>query len=444
MEHQMQPYNFSKVRCLMPSNVVLLSILLHGWVKDLGNVFAVPWWKEVTSSATWCSTVWWKVFWRSVLSLSWIEEGVCTWLCALMTFQILRTTTKLSWMNFWKVFQTQTIWTIVKPIELMSTTMRKTLTGILDLEIPWMALQKTHGWFLHTALSMVSLITLLAQMSYQKEPCWLAAILSGITMSGTISGTGWETFSLVRNIVKQKGLDEKLWSDYFHLHYVFGVFTIYSSILCLHLSLHIYSILWVMAEWLRFHKLTKQPVHGPLKMVAWLVGCASGHKVCSWWQHKSEKCTKLCTWKHGPYVMRLGRSLHASKKNLVVAFWFCFLFWCCFELKTHRIGTVSNTHDSKAGCVGFVLVLSFASWKLLHENHGKQLQSCKKHYMSDQCNDTYSWGLCVSRKSLDNISPCWWLLRKYSCFCPIHSRWRTGSWLRCKRKFSCKLETNVE
>ena len=34
-----------------------------------------------------------------------------------------------------------------------------------------------------------------------------------------------------------------------------------------------------------------------------------------------------------------------------------FLVWCCFELKTHRIGTVSNTHD-KAGCVGFVLVLS--------------------------------------------------------------------------------------
>jgi len=72
----------------------------------------------------------------------------------------------------------------------------------------------------------------------------------------------------------------------------------------------------------------------------------------------SEKCTKLCTWKHGPYAMRLGRSLHASKEKFGCGVLVLFLVWCCFELKTHRIGTVSNTHDSKAGCVGFILVLS--------------------------------------------------------------------------------------
>ena len=46
-----------------------------------------------------------------------------------------------------------------------------------------------------------------------------------------------------------------------------------------------------------------------------------------------------------------------QRKTWLWRFGFCFLFWCCFELKTHRIGTVSNTHDSKAGCVGFVVVL---------------------------------------------------------------------------------------
>ena len=56
--------------------------------------------------------------------------------------------------------------------------------------------------------------------------------------------------------------------------------------------------------------------------------------------------------------MRLGRSLHASKEKFGCGVLVLFLVWCCFELKTHRIGTVSNTHDSKAGCVGFVVVLS--------------------------------------------------------------------------------------